>query len=265
MTALARLAGWVGAVGLAVPLVDMATLQTPRAMPAPVAFEDVAGQAGLVFQPINGASPDKYLVETMGSGGLFFDYDQDGAPDVFLVDGGSFADRALAARARHRLFHNRGDGTFEDVSARSGIRHEAYGMGACAADYDNDGLVDLYVTGAGANSLYHNDGSGRFRDVTRTAGVAASQWSTSCAFADFDNDGFVDLFVTRYLDAGMGNNKYLRRSRQEASCLLPSAELPRPLQPPVPQQRRRHLHRRHRPGGHRAVQRQRTRGRRRRL
>jgi hypothetical protein len=181
---------------------------------AGVAFDNVASQIGLAFQPINGASAEKYLAETMGSGGLFFDYDQDGWPDVFLVDGGSLADAQLNGRARHRLFHNRGPSAgsgqarFEDVTEQSGIQHREYGMGACAADYDNDGLVDLYVTGVGANTLYHNEGHGRFRDVTRSANVGASQWSTSCAFGDFDKDGFVDLFVTRYVETGMGNNKF---------------------------------------------------------
>ena len=171
-------------------------------------FENVAQSAGLAMTPINGASPDKHLVETMGSGAVFFDADADGWVDIFLVDGGSVADPAVARRARHRLYRNRGNGAFEDVTAGSGIVPHGYGQGACAADIDNDGLVDLYVTGFTENALYRNLGRGRFQDATRRAGVAASQWSTSCAFADVDRDGFVDLFVTRYVDAGMGNNKF---------------------------------------------------------
>ena len=96
----------------------------------------------------------------MGSGGLFFDYDNDGWIDIFLVDGGSLADPAVARKARHRLYRNRGNGTFEDMTARSGIRHSGYGMGACAGDVDNDGWIDLYVTGFGANVLYRNRGDG---------------------------------------------------------------------------------------------------------
>ncbi len=174
----------------------------------PVVFTDATHEAGVDFVHVNGASTQKFLVETMGSGGLFFDFDSDGWVDLFLVDGGSFADARRDAAARHRLYRNRGDGTFEDATARSGIVHREYGMGACAADYDNDGLVDLYITGMGGNRLYRNAGGGRFHDVTSSAGVAASGWSTSCAFGDFDKDGFVDLFVTRYVDAGMGTNPF---------------------------------------------------------
>lgn len=171
-------------------------------------FVDATRTAGIDFRHVNGASPDKHLVETMGSGAVFFDYDGDDAVDLFLVDGGSVTDPAAAARARHRLYRNRGDGRFEDRSAGSGIQRSTYGMGACAADYDNDGFVDLYVTGDGGNSLYRNAGGGRFTDVTRRARVAGGQWSTSCGFADFDRDGDVDLFVTRYLTAGPAMNPF---------------------------------------------------------
>jgi hypothetical protein len=164
-------------------------------------FTDITRAAGIDFTNVNGASADKHLVETMGSGGLFFDYDNDGWPDIFLVDGGSLADRSVAATARHRLYHNLHNGTFADVTATSGISHREYGMGACAGDYDNDGYVDLYVTNFGANTLYHNRHDGTFQDVTRAAGVGAPLWSTSCAFADFDRDGKLDLFVTNYVNA----------------------------------------------------------------
>ena len=174
----------------------------------PVVFTDASTEAGVNFVHVNGASAQKFLVETMGSGGLFFDFDGDGWADLLLVDGGSLADARRDATARHRLYRNRGDGTFEDVTARSGLVHREYGMGACAADYDNDGLVDLYITGMGGNRLYRNIGGGRFHDVTSSAGVSASGWSTSCAFGDFDKDGLVDLFVTRYVDAGVDNNRF---------------------------------------------------------
>ena len=130
---------------------------------------EVGRAAGLDFRHVNGASPEKHLVETMGSGGLFFDYDNDGWIDVFLVDGGSLADPAVARQARHRLFRNRGNGTFEDVTAPVGHRARGYGMGACAGDYDNDGCVDLYITSFGANTLYRNRGTATFADVTRAA------------------------------------------------------------------------------------------------
>ena len=174
----------------------------------PAVFEDVAASAGITFRHTNGASPDKYLAETMGSGAVFFDADGDGWIDLFLVDGGSMADAALAARAQHRLFRNQRNGTFADVTAASRIRPVEYGMGACAGDVDNDGRVDLYVTGYGANALYHNDGGLVFSDVTRDAGVGPSRWSTSCAFLDMDRDGDLDLFIANYLDAARTNNRF---------------------------------------------------------
>jgi enediyne biosynthesis protein E4 len=187
----------IGAVaGIAAATAVLAGAQT-----APPQFVDIARQAGIVFQHTNGASPDKHLVETMGSGGLFFDYDGDGWIDAFLVDGGSFADQATARRARHRLYHNRGNGTFEDVTDRSGIQHLQYGMGACAGDVDGDGRPDLYITNFGPNTLYRNRGDGTFTDITSHARVGDPRWSASCAFADLDGDGDLDLWVTNYVDA----------------------------------------------------------------
>ena len=121
-------------------------------------FRDVARAVGLDFVHVNGASEQRFLPEILGPGGLFFDFDNDGWLDVFLVDGGSVADATVASRARHRVYRNRRNGTFEDVTTASGIRHREYGMGACAGDYDNDGLIDLYVTSVGSNQLYRNAG-----------------------------------------------------------------------------------------------------------
>ena len=173
-----------------------------------VVFRDIAAAAGVGVTHVNGASPDKYFAEIMGSGGLFFDFDDDGWLDIFIVDGGSVADPRVAATARHRLYRNRGNRTFEDVTAQSGIRHREYGMGACAGDYDNDGAVDLYVTNYGPNALYRNAGQGRFTEVPRAGGAGTAMWSTSCAFTDVDRDGFLDLFVTNYVKAEKANNKF---------------------------------------------------------
>jgi hypothetical protein len=164
------------------------------------AFRDVARAAGLDFVHVNGASEQRFFPEIIGSGGLFLDFDDDGWLDVFLVDGGSVADRKAAGRARHRLYRNRGGGTFQDVTNASGIRHREYGMGACAGDYDNDGLVDLYITNVGANLLYRNGGGGRFTEVPDAGGANPNMWSTSCAFLDADRDGDLDLFMTNYVD-----------------------------------------------------------------
>jgi hypothetical protein len=178
-----------------------------------VRFTDVSSSSGLNFQQINGASPEKHLAETIGSGGLFFDYDNDGWIDIFLVDGGSLADPAVARQARHRLFRNRRNGTFDDVTSSSGIRSLGYGMGACAGDYDNDGRVDLYVTSVGPNTLYRNAGGGGFTDVTGTARVGSPLWSTGCAFADLDKDGDLDLFVANYVSASGHRNPYCGNAR----------------------------------------------------
>src|SRR5678816_3346602 len=177
--------------------------------PATVTFTNIAAQAGINFKHQNGASPQKFMPETMSGGAVFFDYDSDGWPDVFLTNGGSFVDTRAAAAAHHVLYRNNGNGTFTDKSANSGIGVAGYAMGACSADYDNDGWVDLYITGVGTNKLYRNNGSGGFTDVTARAGAGGiGRWSTSCAFADIDNDGDVDLFVTNYVDFTPDNNKY---------------------------------------------------------
>jgi hypothetical protein len=198
----------------------LAATPAPRAQSArgaaavavPAVFQNIATAAGVAVRHTNGASADKYLAETMGSGAVFFDADADGWVDLFLVDGGSIADAAVMAKAQHRLFRNQRDGTFLDVTAQSRIgaanRATDYGMGACAGDVDNDGRVDLYVTSYGTNALYHNDGDGRFSDVTRAAGVGLGRWSTSCAFLDVDRDGDLDLFVANYLDAPRTNNRF---------------------------------------------------------
>ena len=211
--------GSLGALIIALILsaaIDIAVTAGQKYAPeqrAAIRFTDATREAGVEFKHVNGASPDKHLAETIGSGGLFFDYDSDGWIDIFLVDGGSIADAAVARQARHRLFRNRGNGTFQDVTVQSGIQHREYGMGACAGDYDNDGRVDLYVTNVGPNTLYRNAGGGAFTDVTRKAGVGAPLWSAGCAFADLDRDGDLDLFVTNYVDIRLkpdSTNKQVR-------------------------------------------------------
>jgi hypothetical protein len=177
-------------------------------------FVDIAREAGIVFHHTSGASAEKHLVETMGSGGVFIDYDGDGWMDLFLVDGGSIVDRAVDRRARHRLYHNLGNGTFEDVTDRSGIQHHQYGMGACAGDYDGDGRPDLYITNYGPNALYRNTGNGTFSDVTVPARVGDSRWSASCAFADLDRDGDLDLWVVNYVDADRTHSPFCGDARR---------------------------------------------------
>ncbi|MSO22873.1 MAG: tetratricopeptide repeat protein [Acidobacteria bacterium] len=175
-----------------------------------VAFFNVASEAGVQFKHVNGATPEKYMPETMGSGCMFFDYDDDGWIDIFLVNSGSLADPKLAETAHHALYHNNGDGSFRNVTEQAHLdrKGSGYGMVACAADYDNDGHVDLYVTNFGSNVLYRNNGNGTFNDVTKEANVGSASWSSSCAFADIDKDGDLDLFVLNYVEFGVANNKY---------------------------------------------------------
>ncbi len=176
----------------------------------PVSFVDVTARAGIRFHHENSATPDKYLVETMGSGGAFMDYDGDGFLDVFLINGGWVPGTSKNRNFNHALYRNRGDGTFEDATGKAGLQpNAAFGMGVAAGDYDNDGHDDLFITNFnGPNVLYHNNGNGTFTNVTAKAGVSGDgQWSASAVFLDYDRDGRLDLWVTRYVDHSFTNNK----------------------------------------------------------
>ncbi len=185
---------------------------------AVVLFNDITASAGIDFRHENGATELKFMAETIGAGGLFFDYDNDGWLDIFLVNGGSFVDPELERGSRNQLYRNKGDGTFTRVEAD--IDGSGYRMGACAGDFDNNGRVDLYLTGVGSNRLYRNLGDGNFADITASAGVAAPVWSASCAFGDIDNDGDLDLYVVNYVDFAVDNNKYCgsRVDNRRAYC-----------------------------------------------
>jgi hypothetical protein len=152
-------------------------------------------------------SPRKYLLETMGSGVALFDYDNDGRLDLFLVNGAPFGEfvpkgtipQKSGPQYWNRLYHQKPEGTFEDVTGKAGLMGTGYGMGVAVGDYDNDGFEDLYVTALGGNKLYHNNGDGTFTDVTQRSGVGGNGWSTSAAWVDLDNDGYLDLVVLRYI------------------------------------------------------------------
>ncbi|MDA2930832.1 CRTAC1 family protein, partial [Acidobacteria bacterium AH-259-O06] len=164
-------------------------------------FEDVARAAGITFQHWNGASPEKYELETMGSGAAFLDYNNDGWLDIYLVNGGEVPGYPSPVPVRHALYRNQGDGTFLEVTAEAGVGGNGYyGEGVSAADYDGDGWTDLFVTTFGRNLLYRNAGDGTFVDETDRAGVTGGEWSSSAAFLDYDGDGDLDLFVARYVD-----------------------------------------------------------------
>lgn len=163
-------------------------------------FTDVTQEAGIDWSHENGATPQKYFIETMGGGGAFLDFDNDGWLDIFLVDSGSHVYSETESPAHPALYKNNGDGSFTEVTDQAGLAAEGYGMGVTVGDFDNDGWSDLYVTHFGRNRLYRNQGDGTFQDITTEAGVAVNAWSTSAAFFDMDNDGDLDLFVGLYLD-----------------------------------------------------------------
>ncbi|HKF25369.1 MAG TPA: CRTAC1 family protein, partial [Candidatus Acidoferrum sp.] len=171
-------------------------------------FSDITDRAGVKFRYLASHTGKKYLPETMGAGVALFDYDNDGRLDIFLLNGAPIEDptpkgaipRKAGPEYSNRLYHQKADGTFEDVTEKAGLSGTGYGMGVAVGDYDNDGFEDLYVTAYGGNRLYHNNGDGTFSDVTQKAGVGGSGWSTSAAWVDLDNDGWLDLVVLRYLE-----------------------------------------------------------------
>jgi enediyne biosynthesis protein E4 len=180
-------------------------------------FEDVTAKSGITFVHASGATPDKSMVETFGSGVAWIDFDNDGFVDLYFVNG--------APGASNALYRNNGDGTFKDVTQQSGTAANgtrAYKTGVAAGDYDNDGRLDLYVTALGPNILYRNTGHGTFADVTSAAGVAggANEWSTSTGFLDYDRDGDLDLYVANYIDVRKDDNPWcgLRKPGYRMYC-----------------------------------------------
>ncbi len=164
---------------------------------------NIAKESGLNVKTIfGGEHKNKYLLETTGCGVAFYDYDNDGWLDIFLVNGTRLEGYPPGQEPINHLFKNNRDGTFTDVTLKAGLAHSGWGQGVCIGDYDNDGFEDLFVTYFGKNVLYHNNGNGTFTDVSEKAGVATNgkKWSTGCAFVDYDRDGKLDLFVANYID-----------------------------------------------------------------
>ena len=191
------LLGWVLAVASACGRQQDAR---PPLGAAPIRFDDQTAKAGIHFRRVNGAFGKKWMPETFGGGGAFLDYDNDGKPDLLLVNGdwwpGHFGH---GPRPTLALYHNQGDGTFADTTQAMGLAVSLQGMGVAVGDYDNDGWEDVYVTGVGGNRLFHNRFGRRFEDVTTLAGVRDRGWSTSAAWVDYDCDGRLDLFVCHYV------------------------------------------------------------------
>jgi hypothetical protein len=203
--------------------------------PSSYGFADATTQAGVRFRHHASRTTQKYLIETMGAGVAWLDYDGDGLLDLFFVNGAALEDPMPKGkppdksdpRYWNRLYRNLGRGAFADVTTQSAVRGEGYGMGVAVGDYDNDGRPDLYVTNFGRNLLYHNEGNGSFRDVTTAAGVSGGGWSTGAAFFDYDRDGHLDLVVARYLNWDFENNPWCgpKKADRRGYC-HPSAFLP---------------------------------------
>ena len=197
-------------LALALPRRLSANPQREKTLDAPtpppdlgVSFINVARESGLNVKTIfGGEHKNKYLLETTGCGVAFYDYDNDGWLDIFLVNGSRLEGFPAGGEPTSHLFRNNRDGTFTDVTVKAGLAHSGWGQGVCIGDYDNDGWDDLFVTYYGKNVLYHNNGDGTFTDVSQKAGVGGkgTRWNTGCSFVDYDRDGRLDLFVANYID-----------------------------------------------------------------
>ena len=187
--------------------------------PSPAWFVDVAANAGITVRNVNGsATQKKYIVESTGSGVAMLDYDRDGWQDIFLVNGMELNANNRPGAPTNHLFHNNHDGTFTDVTAKTGLTSTGWGQGACVGDYDNDGYDDLFVTAYGKNRLFHNDGGTHFTELAEQAGVAGSghEWGTGCAFVDYDRDGRLDVMVANYVHFDLAK---VPKPGDEAGCM----------------------------------------------
>ena len=173
-----------------------------------IQFVDVTQEAGIHWKHTDGRSGQKYFMETLGSGAAFFDYDADGNPDLYFVNGAPLPGYVAQEVPTNCLYRNNGDGTFTDVTENAGVGDTGYGHGCAVGDYNNDGQLDLYVTNYGTNRLYRNNGDGTFTDVAEIAGVTEPRWSASCAFADYDRDGNLDLYIVNYIVFDIDENPW---------------------------------------------------------
>ena len=195
------------------------SLQTPQPTKPLASFTDLAKEAGLTMMNVfGGETTKKYIIETTGTGVAIFDYDNDGWPDIFIVNGTKLEGFPAGKGPTNHLYRNNHDGTFSDVTDKAGLAHTGWGQGVCVGDYDNDGWEDLYVTYYGKNILYHNNGNGTFSDVSDKAGVGGSgkAWGTGCAFIDYDRDGHLDLVVSNYVDFDLSTTP---APGERASCI----------------------------------------------
>jgi hypothetical protein len=197
-----------------------ASVLAMAARPVENIFEDITDSAGIQWRHFNGESSDRLLIEASSGGVGFVDFDSDGLLDLFFVNGGETPKSKSSAPVRHGLYRNLGNGRFEDVTLKAGVTTPPfYGMGVAAADYDNDGLQDLYVTGYPASALLHNNGDGTFRDVTQSSEVEnGGKWAASAAWFDYDRDGYLDLFVCNYAELSFSNPKRCEYEGKPSYC-----------------------------------------------
>ena len=227
----------LGGVAIASAAKKISASDRPTAT-APGHFVDVTEKLGIHFRHQASPTSKKYLLETMGSGVALFDYDNDGRLDIFFANGARLEDPTAKGtipkkddpKYWNRLYHQKPDGTFEDVTGKAGLAGIGYSTGVAVGDYDNDGFEDLFVAGYGRSTLYHNNGDGTFTDVTAAAGVAGSGWMTSAAWVDYDNDGRLDLVVARYMqwdfdDIYCGNREQGLRSYCHPDLFKPESVL----------------------------------------
>ena len=210
---------------IALPLVIAGLHPSPRlfaqdSRPSSVEFTNVTASAGITFVHYRGNEGIPINLEIFGPGVCVADFDGDGFPDIYFVNGRDLYNRGVTAR--NALYHNNGDGTFSDVTEKSGVPGTGYGLGCVWGDYDNDGFPDLYVTQFGRNVLYHNNGNGTFTDVTDKAGVAGTEFGTffhsGATFFDYDRDGRLDLYVGGYVDLGSDSPRYCNIEGVRTSC-----------------------------------------------
>ena len=198
-----------------------ASVQASPARPSgPIRFTDVTAQSGIHFKHNSGAFGKKYLPETMGSGVCVLDYDNDGWQDILFVNSMDWPEHKTS-KSYPALYHNNGDGTFTDVTQQAGLAIEMYGLGCAAADYDNDGFDDIYITALDGNHLFRNMGNGKFADVTAKAGVRDPGFSTGAVWFDYDNDGKLDLFVSHYVDWSPATDQYCTLDGKHKSYCTP--------------------------------------------
>ncbi len=181
-------------------------------------FVEVARESGIAFKHTDGNTGKRLFNEQYGSGGGFFDYDNDGDLDIYLINAAPQLEAITQPLPSNVLYRNNGNGTFTDVTHSAGVGDRRYGVGATVGDYDNDGNIDIYVANFGANALYRNNGDATFTDVADTANVAEPNWGTSCAFADLDNDGFLELYVSNYANYTPETDKPCYRHEVRVYC-----------------------------------------------